>query len=80
MLTMNKDKIAKELAELGHSDFRLLSKLEALIGRITDVRVALEANRKRRCELLSEVACHADAGLDGEVMAASIAPKDDGGK
>lgn len=43
MLTMNKDKIAKEPAELGHSDFRLLSKLEALIGLSPDVSAAAVA-------------------------------------
>lgn len=70
---MNKNEIAKELADLGHSDFRLLSKLKA-------VSRALEANRKRRCELLSQVACHADTGLEPDVQAAAVAPKDGGGK
>lgn len=69
---MNKNEIAKELADLGHSDFRLLAKLKA-------VSKALEANRKRRCELLSLAACHEDAGLEPDVQAASVAPKDDGG-
>lgn len=69
---MNKNEIAKELADLGHSDFRLLSRLKA-------VSKALEANRKRRCEILSQVACHADTGLEPDVSAASVAPKDDGG-
>lgn len=70
---MNNNEIAKELADLGHSDFRLLSKLKA-------VSKALEANRLRRCELLSEVACHADTGLSPDVSAAAVAPKDGGGK
>ena len=69
---MNKDEIAKELTDLGHSDFRLLSRLKA-------ASKALEANRKRRCELLSLAACHEDAGLEPDVSAASVAPKDDGG-
>jgi hypothetical protein len=63
---MNKDKIAKELAELGQEESRLMH--------------ALIKVQKRRCKLLSEVACHADTGLEPDVAAASIAPKDDGGE
>lgn len=65
---MDKNAIAKELADLGHSDFRLLSRLKA-------ISKALEHNRQRRCELLSSVACHADTALEPDVIAAAAAPK-----
>lgn len=59
---MNKDKIAQELADLGRDEARLMRKL-----------IKVQA---RRCELLSEVACHADTGLSPDVSAAAVAPKD----
>lgn len=63
---MNKDKVAQELADLGRGEARLMRKL-----------IKVQA---RRCELLSEVACHADTGLSPDVSAAAVAPKDGGGK
>lgn len=65
---MNRNDVAKELAHLGNSDFRLLSRLAA-------IHTALEVNRKRRCELLSLTA--KSAGLDDDVTATVIEPKDD---
>lgn len=64
--------IAEELAELGKSDKRLISKIEAATK-------ALEANRARRCAILHTVAQLAcDAGqLDGDVTAAVVEPKRD---
>ena len=59
---MNRDAIAKELADLGRSDAKLLAKLEA--------------NRARRCEILSAVVAHPDAGVTGDVTTYATAPKD----
>jgi hypothetical protein len=59
---VDKEAIAAELAALGRSDSKLLAKLEA--------------NRARRCAILSQVALHADTGLDATVAAASVQPKD----
>lgn len=63
---MNKDKIAKEVADLGQEEAALM-------------RALLKVQAKR-CKLLSEVACHADTGLSPDVSAAAVAPKDGGGK
>lgn len=58
---MSRDKVAQELADLGRDEARLMRKLIKL--------------QKRRCELLSEVACHADTGLSPDVAAAAAGPK-----
>lgn len=59
---MDRNAIARELIHLGKSDARLIGKLEA--------------NRARRCELLRDVACHPDAGLDGEIGTMAVEPKE----
>lgn len=65
---MRKNEIAKELAELGASDFRLTAKIKAHLA-------ALEENRARRCAILTELAQHPDTGLDADIVAASVQPK-----
>ena len=72
---MTPDQIAKELTDLGHGDFRLLNKLQA-------VNNGLERNRARRCELLKiAVGLAKDAGHVGDVTAnAGTEPKDGGGE
>lgn len=66
---MNPEETAQELSDLGKSDFRLLSRLEA-------IHTALEVNRKRRCDLLSELA--GAVPMDDTVRSTVIEPKDDG--
>ncbi len=70
---MDKNAIANELADLGQSDARLLDRLKA-------VSKALEANRARRCELLSAIACDVETDLDAATTAKASEPKDGGGK
>jgi hypothetical protein len=59
---MDRQAIAQELGQLGRSDKKLLAKLEA--------------NRARRCELLTQVGRSASSGLEIGTMA-SVEPKDD---
>jgi|GEM_PF-5610694 len=59
---MNRNEIAKELAELGQDEARLMRKLAKV--------------QARRCKLLSEVACHADAGLEPDVVTLAAVPKE----
>lgn len=63
---MDKNAIAKELAELGQAEAKLMRKLMKV--------------QKRRCEMLSAIACSDDAGLEPDVAAAASAPKDGGGE
>lgn len=63
---MNKNEIATEVIELGHEEARLMRQLAKV--------------QAKRCKLLSEVACHEDTGLEPDVQAAAVAPKDGGGK
>jgi len=58
---MNRNEIAKELAELGQDEARHMRKLAKV--------------QARRCKLLSEVACHPDAGLSPDVVALAAGPK-----
>jgi len=60
---MNRNEIAKELAELGQDEARLMRKLAKV--------------QARRCNLLSDVARHADAGLEPGIVTAATEPKDD---
>lgn len=58
---MERDKIAQELADIGQEEARLMRKLIKL--------------QKRRCDVLSSVACHTETGLSPDVSAAAVAPK-----
>lgn len=60
---MDKGKIAKELAQIGAREARLMAKLRNL--------------QERRCELLQCVAASDEAGLEPEIVALTVAPKDD---
>jgi hypothetical protein len=60
---MDKNEIARDLAKLGKQEARLMAKL-------TEVQA-------ERCALLQEVA--QEASLEPEVVALSVAPKDDRG-
>ncbi len=59
---MDKNKTAKELAQIGRREAKLMA--------------ALVAVQAERCALLQSVAHEAE--LDPEVVAFSVAPKDDG--
>lgn len=63
---MNRNDVANELAELGRDEARLMRKLAKL--------------QARRCKLLSDIACHPDAGLDPVVAASTTEPKDGDGR
>lgn len=63
---MNRNEIAKELAELGREEARLMRKLAKV--------------QAKRCKLLSDVACNPDTGLEPGTVAAASAPKDGGGE
>jgi hypothetical protein len=58
---MDHNEIATKLADFGRREARLMRKLAKV--------------QAQRCSLLSEVAKH--AGLQPDVMAQSVAPKDD---
>jgi hypothetical protein len=58
---MDRKSIAEELGQLGRSDKKLLAKLEA--------------NRARRCEILTQVGRSAESGVDVTTMA-TVEPKD----
>lgn len=62
---MDRDAIAKELAELGRKEARHMKKLAAV--------------QARRCELLTGLACNhgAELGLSPEVVPTVIAPKEE---
>jgi len=62
MTTDERNALAKELADLGRSDARHLAKLEA--------------NRARRCEILTSIVTHPDAAVSDDVIAYATAPKD----
>lgn len=70
--------IARELAELGKSDMRLMSRLAVHSERLCEVTTALEANRARRCDLLCEAAKVATTAelIDPVVGGEVIEPKD----
>ena len=72
---MDKNAIAKELTDLGKSDARLLDRLGRQSAKVAETYEALEANRARRCELLT--GCIPDAGLDPDVVTAARAPKNE---
>lgn len=59
---MNRKDIGKELAQLGKSDKRLMTKLTAIAAE-------LEANRARRCEILTQVGRSEESGIDIGTMA-----------
>jgi hypothetical protein len=71
---MDKNALALELGELGRSDAKVLA---ALIAQNPDSKLAakLEANRARRCEILTTIANHSSAGLDATVTTLSVEPK-----
>lgn len=75
---MTHNDAAAELAELGKSDARILSKMEAREDRLAEDRAALRMNAARRCAILSSFARAAcDAGhIDGDVAALVAEPKD----
>lgn len=62
MTTDERNAIAKELADLGRSDARHLAKLKA--------------NHARRCEILTSIVTHPDAGISGDVTTYATAPKE----
>jgi hypothetical protein len=64
---MDRDAIAKELAELGRKEARHMKKLAAV--------------QARRCALLTGLACDhgAELGLSSDVVPTVIAPKEDEG-
>lgn len=59
---MDKNEIARKLAKLGRQEARLMAKLTAV--------------QSERCELLQCVSQSDDAGLEPEVVAFTVAPKD----
>jgi len=63
----NPNAIARELAHLGQSDFRALIKMQFALS-------TLEANRARRCEILTELA--QGQPLDEDVGVLVVEPKD----
>ena len=71
--------IAKQLADLGKSDARLLDRQNKLLIKLGDTHLALEANRKARCELLTGVVNtrSAELGLTSDVVALATEPKDE---
>lgn len=60
---MDKNEAARKLAKLGQREARLMAKLTAL--------------QKERCELLQCAARSEEAGLDADVVAFSVAPKEE---
>ena len=60
---MDKNKVARDLAKLGKQEVRLMAKLAEV--------------QAERCTLLQGVAM--EAGLEPEVVALSVAPKDEPG-
>lgn len=83
---MDNDALARELIGIGHSNFRLLgrgvlARAAAEYPGLADVIAAMETNRKRQCELLTEVLARAKAqGLVGDVTANAGTEPKDGGK
>jgi len=65
---MDRNAIAKELGELGREEARITKHIRQQLRRVSAIQA-------RRCELLSLVACHKDAGLEPEVAAAAAGPK-----
>lgn len=72
---MNKNEIAKELAELGQEEARLHVEETDLNMQLAKNRQARRALARKRCKLLRDVACHPDAGLDPDVTAKANEPK-----
>jgi hypothetical protein len=70
---------AKKLAELGKSDAQLLDRQNKLLIKLNDTHLALEANRKERCELLTGAATSQGPtlGLTADVIATATEPKDE---
>lgn len=60
---MNKNETARKLAKLGRQEARLMAKLTAV--------------QSERCELLQCVSQSEEASLDPEVVAFTVAPKED---
>lgn len=67
---MDRNAIASEVTELGARENRITRHVRQKMRE-------LSAIQKRRCELLTHVACHPDAGLDTPTVAAASAPKDE---
>lgn len=66
---MDRNAIAHELGKLGREDFRCMARMARDLARI-------EANRARRCELLTAVARAPETGLAPDVSTNATAPKD----
>lgn len=76
---MKPEQIAQELAHLGASDARLISRMEARLDRLRDDLGALKVNAAHRCEvntIVARLACEA-GHIDESTAAAIIAPKPD---
>ena len=69
---------AKRLAELGKSDAILSAQQNKLLIKLNDTHLALEANRKERCDLLTAAATTQGPalGLAADVIATATEPKE----
>jgi len=81
VVKMDRNAIAKKLIADGHSQARLVSRLRVIAKRLGDSQLSraveqLEANRIARCATLQEAACHADAGLEPDVVTLAAVPKE----
>jgi len=73
---MNRNEIAKELAELGQDEARNEAEGSRLDKLQAENRRERRKIQRRRCKLLSSVACHPDAGLSPDVVALAAVPKE----
>lgn len=71
--------IAKQLTDLGKSDARLLDRQNGLLIKLNDTHMAIEANRKARCEILTGVVNTqaTTLGLTSDVVTSATEPKEE---
>jgi len=73
---MNRNEIAKELAELGQDEARNEAEGSRLDKLQAENRRERRKIQRRRCKLLSDAACHPDAGLSPDVVTLAAVPKE----
>jgi len=73
---MDKNAIATQLAELGQEEARNEAEGARLDKLKAENRRERRQIQRRRCKLLTDAACHPDAGLSPDVAALAAGPKD----